>query len=133
MAKDKETTAAIPAEDRVAKLEAQLAEQQATIDKLIGVVTKSGRAMTPERQKELDWAKMSPEKKTAIEAAKQYPEVPGDARFSCVLLSEKDKPDGFALTIPARSPEEADARYRRIMGITNTTGRIQVARVQAAA
>ncbi len=143
MAKAKDNADAVPidaapaaSDDRVAALEARLADVTAKLDRVTTLLMREEGEMTPERKARKEWAMSSPQAKTELVLAERYPPQPGDGRFSVVLLNneqEKKPTECFLLTLPARSADEAQIRYQRIMGINRTEGYFDVKQVAAPA
>ncbi len=124
MAKEVQKAEQILAEDQSARI-AQLELQLNRVTTLLGDST-AGR-MTPELEAHLKWAELSAEQKTRLVLERDYPAVPGTRPFRCQLMDKDGKPtECFPLSIPAHSVEEAEGRYKKLMGINRTDGKIVV-------
>ncbi len=105
-----------------AKLDAMSAEL-ARVTRLLGQST--DQRPDPADQAHREWAQLSAEEKTKLELDRLYPAQAGDSIYKVKHVGEDGKPtECFPLAIPARSSEEAEIRYRKLMGIRETKGTI---------
>jgi len=103
---------------------ARLSGELARVMKLLGESTEGHE--TPETKAYKAWAQLSAKDKTQLVLAKEFPDnEPGTRPFDVRLVGPDGKPtEHFPLRLPAHSVEEAEGRYRKIMGINKTDGKI---------
>lgn len=121
-----QTISEAPPQDLRAEV-ARLSAELARVTKLLGESTEGHE--TPDTKAFRAWLMLSAKEKTQIILDKEFPEgVPGETPFDVSLVGVDGKAtEHFPLRIPAHSSIEAEGRYRKIMGITRTDGKIVVA------